>query len=60
MCMMFSALNAGFPKYNSVNYVNFRCGNYDGDDDETCDDYDPDEDLEKMFDKEDYDELHES
>ena len=29
------------------------CGNYDGDD-ETCDDYDPDEDLHMMFVDDDY------
>lgn len=39
------------PKYNF--------GNYDGDDYENCDDYDPDEDLHMMYDEEDYAEQHE-
>lgn len=38
----------------------YRCGNYDGDNDETCENYDPEEDLRMMFDDEDYDEIHES
>jgi len=36
-----------------------HCGNYDGDDDENCSDFDEDEELHMMFDDEDYDEMHE-
>ncbi len=36
-----------------------HCGNYDGDDDENCNDFDEDEELHSMFDEEDYDEMHE-
>jgi len=36
-----------------------HCGNYDGDDDENCDNFDEDEELHMMFDDEDYDEMHE-
>lgn len=59
---MFCNLTAGigFPKYNPANNGNFRCGNYDGDDEETCEDYDPDEDLRMIYDDEDYDEQYES
>lgn len=33
---------------------NYRCGNYDCDDEnsDTCDDYDPEEDIDMMFDEE--------
>lgn len=60
MCVMFNTLNARFPGNNLANCKIFRCGNYDGDDDETCEDYDPDEDLRMIYDKEDYEELYES
>lgn len=42
------------------NISKYFCGNYDSDESDECDDYDPDEDLRMMFDEEDYDEMHES
>lgn len=37
-----------------------NCGNYDGDDYENCDDYDPDEDLRMMYDDEELSEQYDS
>lgn len=55
------------PQFRTHNFAylqgnNYRCGNYDCDDEDsdTCDDYDPEEDIDMMFDEEDKAELYES